>query len=207
MKKYYLIATITTIVVLASLSIVALAKSNTIKALEYQPSISSDTVQDTSNLDNLIKGKKSIAIEPREFLVVAMFPEISDRQQPQPAAPQPIDDSKYIEINVSRQTLYCWDDGKIVNSFLVSTGTYGRTPIGTFHIYSRTRAGLMSGPGYYLPNVQWISRFCGPYSIHGTYWHNNFGHPMSHGCVNASNANAAYVYSWAPMGTTVIIHY
>jgi len=205
-KKYYIITAIGTIVVLASLGIFALVKSNTLKALEYEPKISTKTVQDTSDLDNLVEGRKSIAIEPREFLVVALLPQVSDRET-EPAEPSAIDDSKYIEINISRQTLYCWEDGKIVNSFLVSTGLGGTTPIGTFRIYSRTRAGLMSGPGYYLPNVQWINRFTGPYSIHGTYWHNNFGHPMSHGCVNASNANAAYVYGWAPMGTKVVIHY
>jgi lipoprotein-anchoring transpeptidase ErfK/SrfK len=45
------------------------------------------------------------------------------------------------------------------------------------------------------------------YSLHGTYWHSNFGTPMSHGCVNLSIADAKWLYEWAPMGTKVVSHY
>ena len=61
----------------------------------------------------------------------------------------------------------------------------------------------MSGAGYYLPNVEFVSYFYKGYAIHGTYWHNNFGQPMSHGCVNMTNADASWIYGWAPMGTPV----
>jgi lipoprotein-anchoring transpeptidase ErfK/SrfK len=63
----------------------------------------------------------------------------------------------------------------------------------------------MSGPGYYLPNVQWIMYFYSGYAIHGTYWHNNFGQPMSHGCVNLPNNEALWFYQWAPTGTPVLV--
>lgn len=42
----------------------------------------------------------------------------------------------------------------------------------------------MTGPGYDLPGVPWVMYFYGSYALHGAYWHNNFGTPMSHGCVN-----------------------
>jgi lipoprotein-anchoring transpeptidase ErfK/SrfK len=45
------------------------------------------------------------------------------------------------------------------------------------------------------------------YAIHGTYWHNNFGRPMSHGCVNMRTGDAAWVYNWAPIGTPVVTHW
>jgi len=45
------------------------------------------------------------------------------------------------------------------------------------------------------------------YSLHGTYWHHNFGHPMSHGCVNMRTSDAAWLYNWASVGTLVNIHY
>ena len=64
----------------------------------------------------------------------------------------------------------------------------------------------MIGPGYDLPGVQWVSWFSGDYSIHGTYWHHNFGHPMSHGCINATDGDAEFIYNWAPVGTPVYIH-
>ena len=49
--------------------------------------------------------------------------------------------------------------------------------------------------------------FYGGYGLHGTYWHNNFGTPMSHGCVNLSQGDAAWLYNWAPVGTKVVTHY
>jgi len=65
----------------------------------------------------------------------------------------------------------------------------------------------MKGPGYDLPGVQWVSWFSGDYGIHGTYWHHNFGHVMSHGCINATNADAEWVYGFVQIGTPVYIHY
>ncbi len=114
---------------------------------------------------------------------------------------------KYVDIDLSEQKLYAFDGENLARSFLISSGLPGTpTPTGTFSIYSRSRASLMAGPGYYLPNVQWVNRFAGSNSIHGTYWHHNFGHPMSHGCVNATNGDAQFIYEWAPMGTPVFIH-
>ena len=61
----------------------------------------------------------------------------------------------------------------------------------------------MSGPGYYLPNVEWVMYFYQGYGLHGTYWHSNFGQPMSHGCVNLTNDDARWFYEFASLGTPV----
>ena len=45
------------------------------------------------------------------------------------------------------------------------------------------------------------------YGLHGTYWHNNFGTPMSHGCVNLATGDAGWLFSWASVGTVVNVHY
>jgi lipoprotein-anchoring transpeptidase ErfK/SrfK len=79
--------------------------------------------------------------------------------------------------------------------------------VGRFRIQTKLRSTRMSGPGYNLPNVPYTMYFYRGYAIHGTYWHNNFGHPMSHGCVNMRTGDAAWVYNWAPVGTTVVTHY
>ena len=70
----------------------------------------------------------------------------------------------------------------------------------------------MRGPGYDLPGVPYVMYFYGGgiaksrgYGIHGTYWHNNFGHPMSHGCVNMPTAEAEWAYYWSDYGTPVIV--
>lgn len=115
---------------------------------------------------------------------------------------------RYIDINLAEQTLYAFDGFNLVNQFLVSTGTSSHpTPTGEFAVYGKSRVTTMDGPGYSLPGVEWVSWWSGDYSIHGTYWHNNFGHPMSHGCVNASNGDAEWIYNWDDIGTPVYVHY
>ncbi|OQA18217.1 MAG: putative L,D-transpeptidase YciB precursor [Chloroflexi bacterium ADurb.Bin360] len=79
--------------------------------------------------------------------------------------------------------------------------------VGTFSIYVKYLATPMSGPGYYLPNVPHTMYFYRGYAIHGAYWHNNFGTPMSHGCVNLSLPDAEWFYNFAPVGTKVVSHY
>lgn len=114
---------------------------------------------------------------------------------------------KYIEVTLSDQTLKYYEEGRMIDKYLISSGSTGPTPTGTFHINSKIRATTMSGPGYNLPGVPYVLPFYGPYTIHGTYWHNNFGHPMSHGCVNMYTPEAKIIYDWADVGTPVIIHY
>lgn len=119
---------------------------------------------------------------------------------------------RWIGIDLSEQRLTAYQRSEVVASYLISSGTYlYPTPVGTYHIYAKTRSQTMSGGSrlagsyYSLPNVEWISWFYGDYGIHGTYWHNNFGHPMSHGCINMRNSEAQFVYEWAPVGTPVVV--
>lgn len=115
---------------------------------------------------------------------------------------------RWIEVNLSEQRTYAWEGDVLVNSFVVSTGTWATpTVTGTFQIWNKTRIQTMSGPGYSLPNVPWVMYFYKDYGFHGTYWHNNFGTPMSHGCVNLTMADSEWLYNWASYGTTVRVHY
>jgi LysM repeat protein len=114
---------------------------------------------------------------------------------------------KWIDINLATQGLVAYEGQQPVYWATVSTGTYRTpTPKGSFRIYSKIRSGAMAGPGYYLPNVPYIMNFYGGYAIHGTYWHNNFGYPMSHGCINMRTSDAQWLYNWAPIGTLVVVH-
>jgi lipoprotein-anchoring transpeptidase ErfK/SrfK len=65
----------------------------------------------------------------------------------------------------------------------------------------------MAGPGYYLPNVPYTMYFYRGYAIHGTYWHHNFGTPMSHGCVNMYTPDAEWMFYFSSVGTLVNIHW
>ena len=115
---------------------------------------------------------------------------------------------RWIEVNLTEQRVYAWEGSTLMNSFIVSTGTW-QTPTvtGTYHIWNKTRIQAMSGPGYYLPNVPWVMYFYKDYGFHGTYWHNNFGTPMSHGCVNLTIPDSEWLYNFASVGTTVRVHY
>lgn len=114
----------------------------------------------------------------------------------------------WIDIDLSAQMLYAYDGDTLVNSFVVSTGTsLHPTVTGTFAVYVKYRYSDMSGPGYYLPDVPYTMYFYSGYGIHGTYWHSNFGTPMSHGCVNMRTSDAGWLFDFSVVGTPVIVHY
>ena len=116
--------------------------------------------------------------------------------------------ARWIDVNLSTQSVYAYEGDTVVNSFIVSTGTrYTPTVTGKFKIWIKFKSTTMSGPGYYLTNVPYAMYFYKGYGLHGTYWHNNFGTPMSHGCVNLRTSDAEWLYYWAPEGTVVKVHY
>lgn len=121
---------------------------------------------------------------------------------------------KWIEIDLSDQRLYMKEGETTVGSFLVSTGKYAPTPTGNYRIWIKLRYTRMVGGSkalgtyYNLPNVPYTMYFYQGYGIHGAYWHNDFGRPRSHGCVNMRPEEAAIVFNWAnpqlPSGNGVI---
>lgn len=114
----------------------------------------------------------------------------------------------WIDVDLSQQRVYAYEGDAIVNSFVVSTGTW-QTPTvtGKYKIWIKLRSTSMTGPGYYLPDVPYVMYFYKGYGLHGTYWHNNFGTPMSHGCVNLTIPDAGWLYDFAAVGTVVNVHY
>lgn len=117
-------------------------------------------------------------------------------------------DERWIDVNLSLQQIYAYEGNSVVNSFVVSTGVYGTpTVTGEYRIYAKVPMQDMSGPGYYLRDVPWVMFFYEDYGFHGTYWHHNFGTPMSRGCINLTIDDAAWLYNWASVGTRVSIHY
>jgi LysM repeat protein len=139
---------------------------------------------------------------------------------PQPAAPEeavplpvnPPPEGKWIGVNVTKQTITAYEGATVLKTVVVSTGV-ARTPtvLGTFKVLRKYPAVRMTGgtPGfdyYDLPNVPYTMFFYQGYAIHGTYWHTNFGRPMSHGCVNLPTDEAKWFYEWAAVGTPVVSH-
>jgi hypothetical protein len=116
---------------------------------------------------------------------------------------------RWIEVDLSDQLLRAWDGGQMFLETKVSTGLPGTpTPKGEFRVWVKLRATKMEGGEgryyYYLPNVPFVMYFENKdipgwkgYGIHGTYWHNDFGTPRSHGCVNVPTQTAEKLYYWA----------
>ncbi|RMF51066.1 MAG: L,D-transpeptidase [Anaerolineae bacterium] len=115
---------------------------------------------------------------------------------------------RWVDVDLTHQRAYAYQGKKLIRAFVVSTGVWQHpTVTGQYHIYVKYEAADMAGPGYYLPAVPYVMYFYKGYGLHGTYWHNNFGTPMSHGCVNFTIEDARWLFNWASVGTLVNIHY
>ena len=122
--------------------------------------------------------------------------------------------AREIVISISASSFWAYDNGELYLSSLVSTGIGAIpetvTPIGYFSILTKydiqTMAGNLGGEEYNVPDVPWVMYFDDlGNAIHGAYWHNNFGTPMSHGCVNLPMDIAPALYAWADIGTPVTV--
>ncbi len=125
----------------------------------------------------------------------------SDNTKPSVLGENVSNSEKHIYVDLESQTLYAYQGGTKIMQTLIASGRWGKTPIGNFHIWNKVRSTRMSGgvgdDAYDLPNVPYVMYFYHDFGLHGAYWHNNFGHTMSHGCVNMRQVDAADLYNWA----------
>ncbi len=118
------------------------------------------------------------------------------------AIKMPENESRWIRVDLSEQVVVAYEGNKPIRGFIISSGL-SRTPTvtGEFHIKTKVKSQTMTGGSgayyYNLPNVKWVQYFYQEYAFHGTYWHNDFGRPKSHGCINMTNADAKWLFDWA----------
>lgn len=121
---------------------------------------------------------------------------------------------KEIVVSLSAQAMWAYEDGELMRSSYVSTGTAEvketETPLGYWSILTKydiqDMEGTISDEYYFVEDVPDVMYFDNlGNALHGTYWHNNFGTPMSHGCVNLPLEVADWMYEWAPIGTAVSV--
>jgi lipoprotein-anchoring transpeptidase ErfK/SrfK len=126
------------------------------------------------------------------------------------------DDSKHIYVDTATQSVTAFEGDTAVLSTHVSTGGKGtKTPLGEFRTFHKWPTVHMTndgeagaGQGYDLPGVPWVSFFTGTgVSFHGTYWHNDYGKPRSHGCVNMRPEDAKFLYRWTSPWVPVNVPY
>ena len=115
---------------------------------------------------------------------------------------------RWILVDLKTQRLIAWEGAKPIYAIIISTGKASTpTPSGIFNIQTKIPAQRMSGDDYDLPNVPYVMFYQGNYAIHGAYWHQQFGKPVSHGCVNVAVDHARWLFDWASEGTPVVISY
>lgn len=109
---------------------------------------------------------------------------------------------RWIHVDLSEQTLVAYEGDRPVFATLVSTGRRGfETPVGTFRIQSKHVSTTMDDPesptdAYSIEDVPWTMYFHKSYALHGAFWHDSFGRPRSHGCVNLAPADARWLFQW-----------
>ncbi|HJN85335.1 MAG TPA: L,D-transpeptidase [Patescibacteria group bacterium] len=141
------------------------------------------------------------ATSPDDLIVATARPVLSSRLD------------KHIFVNLDEQRLYALDDGVIQKTYLISSGKWPfRTPTGDFEVMRKLRwhdyvwsYGKDDVRNYNLPNVEYNLEFTRHFYIHHAYWHNNWGNPMSHGCVNAPYEGVEWTFNWAEVGTPVVV--
>jgi hypothetical protein len=110
---------------------------------------------------------------------------------------------RWVSVDVKQQVLTAYDGNQLVFATLISSGTGKRiTREGLFHVYLRLETGDMSAlmgtpDGYNIYDVPWVMYFNSGMALHGATWHDNFGKPMSHGCVNMAITDARWLFGWS----------
>jgi LysM repeat protein len=173
------------------------------------------TVANLQRLNNL---SNTNYIYPGQVLVIVAGDDQNNEipptstPKPEPTPPMGKYGPKWFDVDISDQTIIAYEGDTPVYTARVSTGTWKYPTVeGTYRVYAKYVSTKMEGgqgtPDYYnIPNVPYTMYFYGGYALHGAFWHNNFGSPMSHGCVNLPVEVAKWMFEWAPIGTMVVTH-
>jgi hypothetical protein len=162
----------------------------------------------------LIDGIEWYMVGPDEWI-----PEKRDWQRligrvlPNSEPPVGVENGRWIEVNLKDQTVAVYDSGQMVFATLIASGIEPFwTKPGLFQIYQKYEATPMRGSfeadrsdAYYLEDVPWTLYYDKARALHGAYWHNGFGTPRSHGCVNMSVGDARWLFDWANEGDWVYV--
>lgn len=182
-----------------NLSTIAARYSTTVEALMSANNIANPSLLYSGQVLTIVRpGQSSTGSSPRPRTALA-----------EPKPPMGQFGPKWVEVSTSTQALTAYEGNTPVYSARISSGL-SRYPTveGTFRVYAKyvqTRMRGGEGADYYdIPDVPYTLYFYSSYALHGAYWHNSFGEPRSHGCVNLSTQDAKWIYEWAPIGTMVV---
>ena len=163
----------------------------------------------------------SAAVVNRELVrntIVQVYNQVEARAlkvvSPKQAAPEGVDNGRWIYVDLHQQTLSVFEDGQLRFATIIATGyePYYTQP-GLFQIREKKDYETMTGAFatgktdyYLLEDVPWTMYYDGPRALHGAYWRALFGYEQSHGCVNLSITDAHWLYDWADVGDWVYVY-
>ncbi len=179
-------------------------RGETLHIIGTRYGVSWPVIQQVNNLPSTVVYVGQTLSIPASGTTAVTAPIASNAPPANPRYPN----EKYFLVDISDQTLYAYEGDKLVRQVVVSTGkAHTPTVLGTYSIYLRYESARMRGccPVYDLSNVPYTQYFYRGYGLHGTYWHSNFGTPMSHGCVNMPTDQARWAFFWADYGTRVTV--
>jgi hypothetical protein len=145
-------------------------------------------------------------IGPNQWLKQTFVSKVQPAPHPKDANQNEVT-GRWVAVDLYEQTLVAYEDNKPVFATLVASGLDGHdTDEGLFNIWAKMPDDRMSGAtgapsAYDLQSVPWVMYFDGSISLHGTYWHDNFGYRRSHGCVNLSISDAKWLFNWTAGAT------
>jgi lipoprotein-anchoring transpeptidase ErfK/SrfK len=144
----------------------------------------------------------------RSFYIPAKMMRVVPAHELTPLSPGVATEDKQIIVDLSTQMLTAYEADDVVFQTKISSGARSieggfPTPKGYYRVVTKRPCRHMfypthpSGSGYDLPGVPWVCYFTADgIGIHGTYWHNDFGRPHSHGCINMTPQTAKWIYRW-----------
>ena len=142
------------------------------------------------------RGKIWYLVGPQQWIRQEWVAKFLPAPQPEGVA------GRWVAVDLFEQTLIAYEDDRPVFATVVSSGLSDWPTVeGLFKVWARLRKDTMSGAvgepdAYYVQNVPWVMYFKGGISLHGTYWHGDFGYRRSHGCVNLSISDARWIFDW-----------
>jgi lipoprotein-anchoring transpeptidase ErfK/SrfK len=181
--------------------------------LLYKPALDEKIITVIKKIRVDLETVKQEEVAQREQLFKAQQELFASQGKELPQAPIK-GESKLIYINLLSQTMYLFDQDKLISTNYITSGKKGfETPPGKYAIFSKERQKYLKSPfkdiEYNLLVQYWMPFFDG-YGIHDAYWRTVYGgadykYAGSHGCLNTPLEQVKFIYNWAPIGTTVFI--
>jgi len=104
---------------------------------------------------------------------------------------------KWIEIDITKQMLWAYEEDHVVLTATISTDRgVTQSSLGKYRIAHKEALKLLTGPGYYLPDVPWVMVINTGLFLHGAYWQDFWGTPSNYGSINLRPADARWLYDW-----------